>query len=196
MGCSTGDRECYGDEKPAHQVTITKGFWLGQTEVTQAAWQRVVGTHPGSFEGANLPETVTWYEAQAYCQAVGGRLPTEAEWEYAARAGSSQSRYGDIDSIAWYSGNSGLHAHEVAQKQANAFGLYDTLGNVCYWTADWYGAYAPGSAVDPTGPASGQYRALRGGSWHNDPRFARVSYRDWSVPGYRSYFVGLRCAGE
>lgn len=156
MGCSPGDSERHDDEKPAHRVTITKGFWLGQTEVTQAAYQRVVGTDPSDFKGANLPvEQVSWDQAQAYCQAIGGRLPTEAEWEYAARAGSVQSRYGDIDRIAWYYGNSGGHTHEVAQKEANAWGLYDMLGNVWEWTADGYGGYAPGSAVDPAGPYPG-----------------------------------------
>jgi formylglycine-generating enzyme required for sulfatase activity len=195
MGCSTGDSECIGGEKPAHRVTITKGFWLGQTEVTQAAWQRVVGTDPSHFKGSNLPvETVTWDEAQAYCRAVGGRLPTEAEWEYAARAGSSQSRYGDIDAIAWYNSNSGYHTHEVAQMQGNAFGLYDMLGNVWEWTADWYVTYAPGSIVAL--PASGQNRALRGGSWNDDPWNARASVRFWFEPGYRNYNVGLRCAEE
>jgi formylglycine-generating enzyme required for sulfatase activity len=197
MGCSPGDSECSDDEKPAHQVTITKGFWLGQTEVTQAAYRRAGRTDLRHFKGANLPvETVSWDEAQAYCQAVGGRLPTEAEWEYAARAGSDHGQYGDIDRIAWYSGNSGGHIHEVAQKQANAFGLYDMLGNVWEWTADWYGSYAPGSAVDPAGSASGQYRALRGGAWYDGPRLARVSYRNWYVPGNRLYNIGLRCVGE
>ena len=141
-------------------------------------------------------DQVRWYEAQAYCQAVGGRLPTEAEWEYAARAGSVQSRYGDIDRIAWYAGNSGIRTHEVAQKQPNAFGLYDVLGNVWEWTADWYGGYTPGSAVDPAGPVSGQYRALRGGSWFVVPGFARVSVRIRVGPGDRSDVIGLRCAWE
>ena len=197
MGCSTGDSECDGDEIPAHQVTITKGFWLGQTEVTQAAYRRVVGTDPSHFKGASLPvERVSWDEAQAYCQAVGGRLPTEAEWEDAARAGSARNRYEDIDRIAWYGSNSGSRTHEVAQKQANAFGLYDMLGNVWEWTADWYGDYTPDSAVDPAGPASGQYRALRGGSWFDFSSFARVSLRNVYVPGSRHNSFGLRCAGE
>lgn len=197
MGCSPGDSECYGNERPAHQVTITKGFWLGQTEVTQAAYQRVVGTDPSHFKGANLPvEEVSWDEAQAYCRAVGSRLPTEAEWEYAARAGSGLSRYGDIDRIAWYTSNSGGRTHEVAQKQPNAFGLYDMLGNVWEWPANWDEAYAPGSIVDPTGPASGQYRALRGGSGNADPGNARVSGRNRYEPGNRSNVIGLRCAGE
>ena len=197
MGCSTGDSECGTDEKPAHEVTITKGFWLGQTEVTQAAYERIVGAHSSHFKGANLPvEQVSWSAAQAYCQAVGGRLPTEAEWEYAARAGSGQSRYGDIDRVAWHSGNSGSRTHEVARKEASAWGLYDMLGNVWEWTADWYGSYAPGSTVDPTGPASGQYRALRGGSWGGDPWVARVSVRDGVEPGSPGSDVGLRCVGE
>ena len=197
MGCSAGDSDCGGYEKPAHQVTITKGFWLGQTEVTQAPYQRVVGTNSSYFKGADLPvEEVSWDQAQAYCQAIGGRLPTEAEWEYAARAGSVQSRYGDIDRIAWYYGNSGGHTHEVAQKEANAWGLYDMLGNVWEWTADWYGGYAPGSAVDPAGPVSGQSRALRGGAWNNGPRYARVSYCSRLEPGNRNNNIGLRCARE
>jgi formylglycine-generating enzyme required for sulfatase activity len=198
MGCSPGDLECADNEKPAHRATITKGFWLGQTEVTQAAWQRVLGTDPSWNKGANLPvEQVSWNEAQAYCHAVGGRLPTEAEWEYAARAGSGQSRYGDIGRIAWYAGNSGGRPHEVAQKEANAWGLYDMLGNVWEWAADWFGEYyGKGSTVDPRGPPSGWDRALRGGSWYYDPRGARVSDRYRLQPGYGNNKIGLRCVGE
>ena len=130
MGCSPGDAECGDDEKPVHEVTITKGFWLGQTSVTQQAYERVTGKNPASHKGPNLPvEEVDWEEARAYCTAIGGRLPTEAEYEYAARAGSTVARYGNLDEIAWYKGNSGGASHEVAQKLPNAFGLYDMLGN-------------------------------------------------------------------
>jgi len=130
MGCSAGDAECFDNEKPAHQVTIAKGFWLGRTSVTQQAYQRVTGKNPASHKGANLPvEEVDWNEAQAYCKAIGGRLPTEAEWEYAARAGSTGVRYGNLDEIAWYDKNSGNQSQEVGQKSPNAFGLYDMLGN-------------------------------------------------------------------
>ena len=197
MGCSPGDNECFDNEKPAHQVTITKGFWLGETPVTQQAWQRVTGQNPSNFKGPSLPiETVNWDEAKAYCVAIGGRLPTEAEWEYAARAGSTGARYGNLDEIAWYSGNSGSQTHEVRRKSPNAFGLFDMLGNVWQWTEGWYGDYQPSAHSDPSGAASGQYRALRGGSWYNDPRLARVSYRGRYAPGDRLNVIGLRCVGE
>jgi hypothetical protein len=114
--------------------------------VTQQAYQRVTGQNPSNLKGANLPvENVNWDEAQAYCAAIGGRLPTEAEWEYAARAGSTAARYGNLDEIAWHSGNSGGRTHEVGQKLANAFGLFDMLGDVWQWTANWYGSVLHGS---------------------------------------------------
>jgi formylglycine-generating enzyme required for sulfatase activity len=198
MGCSPGDSECGNDETPPHAVTITKGFWLGQTPVTQAAYQRVTGKNPSNFKGSNLPvETVSWDEAQRYCKAIGGRLPTEAEWEYAARAGSAGARYGSLDDIAWYVGNSGDKPHEVGQKQPNAFGLYDMLGNVWQWMADWLGFDYPSAAVtDPSGPASGLLRAARGGSWDLNPRDERASNRAAFPPGIRGRAVGFRCVGE
>jgi formylglycine-generating enzyme required for sulfatase activity len=197
MGCSPGDTECFPAEKPTHPVTITKGFWLGQTPVTQQAYQRVTGQNPSHFKGANLPvETVGWNEAKAYCAAIGGRLPTEAEWEYAARAGSTGARYGNLDDIAWYSKNSGSQTHEVGQELANAFGLYDMLGNVSQWVADSYGNYPSGAQSDPSGAESGQHRALRGGSWGLNARVTRVSLRVGVVPGDRDAGIGLRCVGE
>jgi formylglycine-generating enzyme required for sulfatase activity len=130
MGCSPGDAACGDDEKPAHEVTISKGFWLGQTSVTQRAYRLVAGQDPSAHKGDNLPvEHVDWNEAKAYCAAIGGRLPTEAEWEYAARAGSTGARYDNLDEIAWHTQNSGGQSHEVGQKLPNAFGLYDMLGN-------------------------------------------------------------------
>jgi len=123
-------------------------------------------------------------------------LPTEADWEYAARAGSPASRYGDLDKIAWYSGNSGGKTHEVAQKNPNAFGLYDMLGNVQQWTADLFGDYTQSAATDPPSPTRGLFRILRGGSWANDPRNVRASFRARYEPSYRSNSIGFRCAGE
>ena len=199
MGCSPGDAQCDDgdDERPAHNVVLAKGFWLGRTLVTQQAYRRVTGQNPSNFKGDNLPvDTVTWSEAKAYCAAVGGRLPTEAEWEYAARADSTGARYGNLDEIAWHSGNSANKSHEVGQKPANAFGLYDMLGNLWQWVADWYGPYQSGSQVDPSGSGSGQFRVLRGGSWFDAPGLVRVSYRFMFDPSLRSADIGFRCVGE
>ncbi len=183
MGCSPGDDECFDDEKPPKRVTISKGFWLGESPVTQAAYEKVMGQNPSRFKGADRPvERVTWDEAVAYCRAVGGRLPTEAEWEYAARAGTIGSRYGELDRIAWYAVNSGGQTHSVKQKEPNAWGLYDMLGNVLEWVENLY----PGT----------QYRTLRGGSWFVGPRGARASNRVRFVPSDRGYGVGFRCAWE
>jgi formylglycine-generating enzyme required for sulfatase activity len=199
MGCSAGDDECSADEKPAHRVTITKGFWIGQTEVTQAAYERVIGNNPSHFKKASLPvETISWHEAGAYCKAVGMRLPTEAEWEYAARGGNTAAHYGALDAVAWYGDNSERKTHEVGKKQANGYGLYDTLGNVREWVAGWYGEkyYASSPASDPKGPSSGQYHTMRGGSWDDISGSARVSFRGRNGPGYREFNVGVRCAGD
>ena len=156
--------------------------------------------NPSHFKGANLPvDNVNWDKASAYCAAIGGRLPTEAEWEYSARAGSTGAGYGNLDDIAWYSGNSGGKTNEVGQKQANALGLFDMLGNVWQWTADWYGGYGgypSGAQSDPSGPAGGALRVLRGGAWIGIPRFVRVTGRQGLRPGSRSYNFGFRCVGE
>ncbi|HEV2962250.1 MAG TPA: SUMF1/EgtB/PvdO family nonheme iron enzyme [Candidatus Angelobacter sp.] len=199
MGCSAGDAECFSDERPAHSVTINKGFWLGQTPVTQAAYQQVIGSNPSHFRGEQLPvETVTWNQAKAYCEAIGGRLPTEAEWEYATRAGNDSSRYGDLHEIAWYSSNSNSKTHDVGLKRANQWGLYDMLGNVWQWVGDWYDEkyYSKSPPVDPTGPTSGQNRVLRGGSCFDLSRNLRSSNRNRFEPLYRDYFIGFRCVRE
>jgi formylglycine-generating enzyme required for sulfatase activity len=198
MGCSPGDAACFNDEKPAHEVTITKGFWMGQTEVTQEAYERVRGNNPSRFKGARLPvEMVSWFDAQSHCQAVGMRLPTEAEWEYAARGGSTGGRYGDVYRVAWYLDNSGRETHEVGGKQPNAWGSYDMLGNVWEWVADWYAdTYPAGSQRDPGGPASGALRVLRGGSVDETLPYVRASFRGAATPESSSSTVGFRCAGD
>jgi len=203
MGCSPGDSACSENEKPPHQVTITKGFRIGQTEVTVAAFRKYVNAHRGDMpegQGGELNPVVNvgWNDAAAYCQWAGGRLPTEAEWEYAARGGSAEARYGDIDDVAWYTNNSGGQTHEVAQKRANAFGLYDMLGNVWEWVNDQYDEkyYRNSSAIDPQGPSSVLFRVLRGGSWLNVPGVVRVSDRSGKVPSYRGDSVGFRCVSE
>jgi len=204
MGCSPGDTECYPDEEPPHVVSITKGFWIGQTEVTQEAYQKITGRNPSSeTAGGKLPVSLGWTDALSYCRAAAMRLPTEAEWEYAARAGSKQSRYGSLDQIAWSDsmgrGEGPRGIHEVGQKQPNAWGLFDTLGNAWEWVADWYAdKYPAGYQIDPQGPTSGEVRTLRGGgSYDGAPDRVRVSYRLRGVEGYQRYVsFGVRCVGE
>ncbi len=199
MGCSKADKECDADESPLHKVEITKGYWMGQTEVTQQAYQRVTGGDPSKFKGAKRPvENIPWTDANYYCVKAGLRLPTEAEWEYAARAGSTEARQGKLDAAAWYSANASPQTHDVGGKQANRWNLYDTLGNVWEWVADWYGKdyYRAGEGKDPKGPSAGTERVLRGGSWLNDPGKVRVSDRYGLVPAIRFANVGFRCGGE
>jgi formylglycine-generating enzyme required for sulfatase activity len=201
IGRSTGEDEGNGGEIGYHpvKVRITHGFWLGQTEVNQAAYEKTVGHKLFPFKGPQYPvEGVNWYEAREYCEAAGGRLPTEAEWEYAARANSSEARYGQLDAIGWYLGNSGNETHPARQKQPNSWGLYDMLGNVKEWVADWYQENyyqtLPSLATDPKGPPTGMHRVLRGGYWGDRPGDVRASSRDFSIPSNRSAGYGFRCA--
>lgn len=205
MGCSPGDNECFPEEKPAHKVIITKSFEIGKYQVTQAEYQTVMQKNPSAFQGSNLPvESVSWEDAQQFCAALNKakdgyryRLPTEAEWEYAARGGNESARYGSLEDVAWYRDNSGGATHPVGGKMPNAFGLCDTLGNVWEWVQDWYSAdyYGHSAESDPAGPASGEYRVLRGGSWRGVARgLARVSSRYILRPNVRSNVLGFRCA--
>jgi len=198
MGCSPGDKQCFPDETP-HTVKLSKGFWLGETEVTQSAYSKMTqGNNPSYFKGDDLPvDSVTWSEAKAYCDSIGGRLPTEAEWEWAARAGTTGATYGDLNDVAWYSANSGSKTHPAGKKAPNAWGLQDMLGNVWEWVADWYAPYPSGSVIDPTGPTTPtSKRVVRGGAWYDNPRDARVSNRSWLEPAVRFVNFGFRCAVE
>lgn len=207
MGCSPGDTECYPEEKPAHRVTITRPFEIGKYQVTQADYQAVMQKNPSGFQGPNLPvESVSWEDAHHFCEALNRkkdgyhyRLPTEAEWEYAARGGTESARYGTLDQVAWYRDNSDGSTHPVGGKMPNALGLYDTLGNVWEWVQDWYSAdyYGKSPESDPPGPISGEFRVLRGGSWRGVARgLARVSSRYILRPNAHSNVLGFRCARE
>jgi len=193
----------FSDEKPVHTVHIAKSFWLGKTEVPQGLWQAVTGSNPSYFKkGDDYPvEHVSWDDCQAFItklnQMLGSnyfRLPTEGEWEYACRAGTTGDRYGDIDAIAWYGSNSGSTTHPVGQKQANAWGLYDTLGNVYEYCQDWYGSYSSGYQTDPIGPGAGSLHVIRGGSWLLGAKDVRAAFRIGLSPGGRNGFIGFRLA--
>jgi formylglycine-generating enzyme required for sulfatase activity len=187
MGCSPDLPKCYPGLQPAHSVTITKGFWIGQTPVTQAAYKRVTGRNPSHFQGDQRPvEMVSWDDAVAYCGSAGMRLPAEEEWEYAARAGTTASQYGDLDHIAWYALNSGRQTHDVGQKQPNAWGLYDMLGNVFEWTL----------VVIHTSYKAERDRVYRGCSWGHGGMNATVTNRELAYHTSRFETMGFRCAGD
>ena len=190
-------------EYPAHQVTLSD-YYIGQTEVTQALWKAVMGSNPSDSKGDNLPvEQVSWDDCQVFIQKLNQltgkqfRLPTESEWEYAARGGRKSRGYkyagdNDIGLVAWYEDNSGNETHPVATKQANELGVYDMNGNVWEWCSDWYDGYQLSSQSDPQGPSSGSDRVGRGGSFFFDARYCRVSNREYYTPDFRTFDLGLR----
>jgi sulfatase modifying factor 1 len=245
MGCSPDDTACqdmepFANENPRHRVIISKGFWMGQTEVTVGAYKKyakatgrksskeLVLAAPERFRDDSFPQSedhpiayVTWEDAMLYCNWAGGRLPTEAEWEYAARAGNTSSMYGTLDDIAWYADNSGRlrlnssqlqnsqlrklrlkenhnNTHPVGKKAPNDFGLYDMLGNVSEYCLDRYEAtyYEHSDKIDPTGPSSGKFRVIRGGEYWSRPLAVRVSRRTFMYSDHRFNSIGFRCVLE
>lgn len=196
MGKSPDDPQAYPDESPAHTTTLSSAFYLGRFEVTQQQWIDRVGRNPCYFKGpSTLPvESVSWDDARSYCEAHGLRLPTEAEWEYACRAGTTTPRYGELDAIAWYAGNSGGTTHTVGGKLANPWGFHDMLGNVWEWTADRYGDYSSVEVTDPKGATSGSYRVQRGCYWGYGIDTLRASNRGVYGPAGRFGNIGFRVA--
>ena len=201
MGATTEQgSDAESDEKPVHSVTLD-GYYIGKCEVTQELWEAVMGSNPSHFKGAQNPvENVSWNDCQEFVSRLNSltgrtfRLPTEAEWEYAARGGNKSRHYkysgsGNIGYVAWYYKNSGSTTHAVGTQTANELGIYDMSGNVCEWCSDWYGGYSAGSQTNPQGPSSGSARVLRGGSWSDYARYCRVSYRYCGDP-YDSYDGG------
>jgi formylglycine-generating enzyme required for sulfatase activity len=211
MGCVKSDTKCGNDEKPQHKVKITKSFYIGKFEVTQGEWKKVMGNNPSDFVncGEDCPvENISWNKAQKFIGELCKReeqspckyrLPTEAEWEYSARAGGSAgSKYywGDSnnDEYLWYDENSGKTTHPVGKKKPNAWGLYDMSGNVWEWVGDYYNDtyYKNSPSADPKGANSGAYRVLRGGSWGNNARGSRLSDRIIGKPDFRHFTDGFR----
>ena len=198
--------DAYDDEYPVHSVTLSD-YYIGQTEVTQELWEAVMGDNPSYFTGDNQcpVERVSWDDCQEFIKKLNRltgknfRLPTEAEWEYAARGGNKSKGYkysgsNDADAVAWYNKNSGSKTQPVAQKQSNELGLYDMSGNVWEWCQDWYGDYTSRSQSNPKGANTGSDRVLRGGSWFDYARYVQVSYRHNCTPDTRFSGYGLRLA--
>ena len=198
MGCSPGDTQCDANESPVHQVTLTNAFYMGKTEVTQAEWLAKMGSNPSYFGGQpnNTVEQVSWNMIQGFNTATGLRLPTEAEWEFACRAGTTTVRYGVFDNIAWHDTNSDGTTHVVATKLPNALGLYDTIGNVREPCQDWYSStyYASSPSANPINTTAATWRALRGGDWSTTTgsTYCRSSGRNFISPGYPDYTCGFR----
>ena len=197
------DSEAYFWEKPVHQVTLNS-YCIGKYEVTQELWEAVMGSNPSHFKGARRPvEQVSWDDCQVFIRKLNSltgksfKLPTEAQWEYAARGGKKSKGYkysgsNTIGDVAWYDGNSGSKTHDVVTKSPNELGLYDMAGNVWEWCSDWYGDYSSSSQTNPSGPSSGSSRVCRGGSWLSDARICRMSYRNDNSPSSGDILLGFR----
>ncbi len=198
-------------EGPQTKVRLTHPFWLGKTEVTQAQYEAIIGTNPSRFKevGPDAPvEEVSWDDCMKYCEILTEReraanrlpegyiytLPTEAQWEYACRAGTKGDYAGNPSSMAWCNGNSNGTTHPVAQLRPNDWGFYDMPGNILEWCYDWYGSYPGGSVTDPQGPESGHFRMARGGSWRMDSSVGRSAARAGGSQARRDYTIGFRLA--
>ena len=211
MGSPPDEPNRHKAEGPPRCVTLTTGFWLGKTEVTQSQYEAVDGANPSRFTdvGKNAPvERVSWLDAMAWCKKLTAReraagrlpagyaytLPTEAQWEYACRAGTTGDYAGNPDAMAWHDQNSGETTHPVGLKEPNAWGFHDMSGNVLEWCLDWYGDYPRGAETDPTGPDSGHFRMARGGSWRMKIAVGRSAARAGGSPARRDYTLGFRLA--
>ncbi len=211
MGSPADEPLRHKSEGPQMRVTLTNGFWLGKTEVTQGQYEALMEANPSKFTeaGKDAPvERVSWIDAMAFCRKLTERereagrlpkgyeftLPTEAQWEYACRAGTTGSYPGDPDAMAWHDKNSGDTTHPVGMKQPNAWGFHDMSGNVLEWCLDWYGDYPGGAVTDPTGPRRGYYRMARGGSWRAEVQVGRSAARSGGSAARQDYTIGFRLA--
>lgn len=204
MGFTLGE-----DVQPVHSVTISKDYYIGETEVTQELWTAVMGTNPSyNTSGSLLPvEEVSWNDCQTFISKLNSltkanfRLPTEAEWEFAARGGNKSAGYtysgsNTIDDVAWYRSNSGDKTHVVKTKQPNELGIYDMSGNVYEWCRDWYGDYSSASVTNPTGAATGHFRVYRGGCWGTYASYCRCAVRNYHDPKITVNNIGLRLVSQ
>jgi hypothetical protein len=206
MGAMESDKQAHANEKPAHQVTLTYNYYIAQTEVTQALWKAVMGNNPSTMIGDDLPvNNVLWEEADAFVKRLSQmtgytfHLPTEAEWEFAARGGNKSQGYlyagsNNIQEVAWYGSNSGNTTQPVGTKQPNELGIYDMSGNVIEWCSDWLGPYSAEAQVNPIGPATGAYHVYCGGCWYLPANVCRCTHRRQTTAGYGEAAVGLRVA--
>ncbi|MBT5901351.1 MAG: formylglycine-generating enzyme family protein [Opitutaceae bacterium] len=211
MGSSVTEVDRDEAEGPRMEVTLSHGFWLGKTEITQAQYAAITGENPSAFKEAGLDapvEHVSWIMAMAYCDSLTDRertagrlpegfeytLPTEAEWEYVYRAGTTGEYVGSPDMMGWIESNSAGTTHPVAQKQPSLWGFYDLTGNVLEWCYDWYGRYPGGEVSDPTGPRRGHYRIARGGCWRMNGEVARAAARAGGSAARVDYTLGFRVA--
>ena len=204
MGATSEMEDPFNDEKPIHRVTLTYNYYIGKTAVTQALWRIVMGDNPSCIKGDNHPvENVTWYDCREFISRLNSmtgrdfRLPTEAEWEFAARGGNKSNHYqysgsDKLGDVAWYDENSGSKTHPVATKLPNELRIYDMSGNVWEWCSDWYGKYSSSSQTNPTGPNSGSYRVYRGGSGVSNAGRCRSSLRNFYTPDFSDFNLGLR----
>ena len=203
MGCTSEQSNCNSDETP-HQVTLSS-YYIGKYEVTQAQWIEIMGDNPSTFKGDNFPvENVSWEDIQEFITKLKEktgrtyRLPTEAEWEYAARGGNKSQGYlysgsNNLNDVGWYDDNNSYNrTHPVGEKQANELGIYDMSGNVYEWCSDWYGSYSSSSQTNPTGPSGGSSRVFRGGGWGHNADNCRVAIRYLNKPDSRNNYSGFR----
>ena len=207
MGATSEQTGARSNESPTHSVTLSD-YYIGETEVTQELWNAVMGSNPSNFGDMQHPvEMVSWDDCQTFISRLNEltgetfRLPTEAQWEYAARGGNKSKGYtysgsNAIDDVAWYYGNQGggMMTHPVKTKAPNELGIYDMSGNVCEWCSDWYDFYSSAAQTDPTGPARDSFRVIRGGSWVYGATDCRVAWRSGITPTNSIYYLGLRLA--
>jgi sulfatase modifying factor 1 len=206
MGCSDGEKLGAETDELRHLVKLTRGYWLEECDCSQALWQAIMGSNQSYFNGEpqSPMDQVSWYDCQGFLRkleslipGLQARLPTEAEWEYACRAGTTDSFQGKkLDSVAWYSENSGSTTHPIMLKSPNAWGLFDMLGNVRQWCADWYGPYAVNEGVgeieNPTGVSISKRHVCRGGDWDKSASSCQSSSRSWALPNIHDNSIGFR----